>query len=195
MQRDLLLSCLGRRTDCPFPTQQMAIASPPPPPFLPLTCSIPSPSLSSSQTAAPHLLPLFDCNLPQPLLVVGFPILGLIHPVSYGARLETHRQAVTRVAEKKQCSMRKKEKELSCFNMLKMHLYKKVYLLACFLLHNSFLACFIDECVILLLLLLLLIINRAIIYLSLPHTLISIYSKVICLWEKKLSQSIWYQED
>lgn len=98
-----------------------------------------------------------NCNLPKPLLEVGFPVLGLTHPVSYRARLEIHRQAVTHIAEKKQCSVRKTEKELSCLDMLKMHLCKKVYLLACFLLHTTFLACFIDVCVILLLLLLLLI--------------------------------------
>ena len=41
-----------------------------------------------------------------------------------------------------------KVKELSCLVMVKMHLLKKVYFLACSLLHKNFLACFIYRSII-----------------------------------------------
>lgn len=121
-------SVFGQTHRFPFPYSPNTDRFPPPPsrpssfshaPYQPLPRPIPK--------QLPHVCcpSDFGCKLPQPLLVVRFPTLGLVPPIRLQGQARNIRQAVTHTAQKKQCSMRKKKKNCLAWIWLKCTFLKK----------------------------------------------------------------------
>lgn len=98
---DLLLSRLGRHR-LPFRYWPNAHHFPLLPPTSPPSCAPYTTPIPFHFPKSPYAPPHLDCKLPKP------PALCLTHPGRLQGQAGNVRQAVTDIAQKKQCSMRKK---------------------------------------------------------------------------------------